>query len=170
MRTPLILCYSNARKLRTLYYSDYTSRTYKFLKMRTLLALCQGHVCEICAIAEALRTTQWPCMRISENAKTSRAMRTVRCLSAQQAPSANASHWLYTQSAGSDGLGPSPNAFVAPQSLYMRTHTKPQQAAMTMRCANTHCAALKRPAQMCHIICTHNARAHRSNALAMHTM
>ena len=106
---------------------------------------------------------QWPCMRISENAKTSRAMRTVRRLSAQQAPIANASHWLYTQSAGSDGLGPSPDAFVASQSLYMHTRTEPQQAAMTMRCANTHCAALKRPAQMCHIICTHNARAHHSN-------
>ena len=119
MRTPLILCYSNARKLKTLYYSDYTSRTYKFLKMRTLLALCQGHVCEICANAEALRTTQWPCMQISERAKTSRTMRTVRRLSARKAPIANVLHWLYTQRTGSDGLGPLPDAFAISQSLCM---------------------------------------------------
>ena len=65
---------------------------------------------------------QWPCMQISESAKTPRAMRTVRRLSALQAPTANAPHYLYTQCASSDSIGPLPDTFAASQSLRMHTH------------------------------------------------
>ena len=109
---------------------------------------------------EALRTTQWPCMRISESAKTPRAMRIVRRLSARQAPTANAPHCLYTQCASSDSIGPLPDAFAAPQSLYAHTHTEPQQAARTMRRADTHCAALKRS----------TSAQRKCVAMAIHTM
>ena len=60
-----------------------------------------------------------------------------------KAPIANVLHWLYTQCAGSDGLASSLDAFAAPQSLHAHTRTEPQQAAMTMRHADTHCAVLK---------------------------
>ena len=83
-------------------------------------------------------------MQISESAKTFRAMRIVRRLSARQAPTANALHWLYTQSAGSDGLGPSPDAFVAPQSLHAHTRIEPQQAASSERRVDMRAGGLRK--------------------------
>ena len=69
-------------------------------------------------------------------------------------------HWLYTQHTGSNGLRPLPDAFAAPQSLHAHTRTEPQQAARTMRRADTHCAALKRS----------TSAQRKCVALAIHTM
>ena len=91
----------------------------------------------------------------------------MRRLSAQQAPSANALRWLYMQCAGSDGLTPLPDGFAAPQSLHVHTRTEPQQAAMTMRHVDMHFAALKHPAQMRRITCTHGVRPHLSDTLSV---
>ena len=55
---------------------------------------------------------------------------------------------------------PSPDAFAAPQSLHAHTRTEPQQAAMTMRRADTHCAALKRS----------TSAQRKCVAMAIHTM
>ena len=83
-------------------------------------------------------------MQISESAKTSGAMRTMRRLSARQAPSANASHWLYTQCVSSDGLGPSPNALAALQNPRAHTRIEPQQAASSERRADMHAGGLRK--------------------------